>query len=138
MSVDRTYPFDEDLLDDVNWLGEVLGIGERYMITVFMLSLAVGVRENCPRQGSHKKSNRGPRTGLKDQEFALMQSVVSAVSSTSDLEPGTDDFVATICSYSNGGLMQIRAQLKDMREPRAALVAYLEQLADETEGSIGQ
>lgn len=134
MNRDRTYPFDEDLLPYVDWLGKVIGAGDKFMITAFMLSLAVGVREKCPRKGEHKRSNRGPRTGLKEEEFSLMQAVVSSVDPEAELEPGTDRFASTVCRYANGGLIQLYEQLGDLEEPRARLVAYLEKLAGESGG----
>jgi hypothetical protein len=125
MAADKIFPFDEDLLGDVDWLGEVLDIGDKFMVSGFLLCLAVGVRENCPREGAHIRSGRGPRTGIKEQETALMQAALFSVDPDSNLEPGSVDFVSRICEYANGGLIRIRSELEDSEDPRARLIMFV-------------
>ena len=127
---DRTYPFDEDLLGDLDWLGSLIDIGEKFTVTGFMLCMAVGVRENCPREGSHRRSNRGPRTGLRDKEFALMQAVVRQSGIDASLVPSSDEFVDIVCRYANGGLLRLKEELANSEDQRSKLVLYLRSLSE--------
>lgn len=124
----RTYSIDKDLLPVVDELGSILDIGEKFMVPAYMISLAVGIRENRQRESSGTKSSRGPRTALKTEQFTLMQAAVRSLVPGADLDPESDEFAEIVSNYANGGLERIGEVIKDSQDPKAALVVYLGEL----------
>ena len=124
----RTYLIDKDLLPVVDELGSILDMGEKFMVSAYMISLAVGIRENRQRESSGTKSSRGPRTALKAEHFTLMQAAVRSVVAGADLDPESDEFAEIVSNYAHGGLEKIGEVIEDSQDPKAALVVYLGEL----------
>lgn len=121
----RTYTIDKDLLPVIDELGSILGMGEKYMVPAYMISLAVGIRGNYQRTEGSPKSSRGPRTALKREHFTLMQAAVYSVEPNADLDPESSEFAEIVSSYANGGLERIGQVIGDSEDPKAALVVFL-------------